>query len=102
MRSDATCLFSNVKHRNNTSSVKFDQDLTKAEFEDIQSVRRARSGCGLALGLVLLTAGLLWFFLKGLPEIKRRQQASSEDTWEIPAPTPFVRGIDYDAPNDDD
>lgn len=79
---------------------KFDEDLAKAEFEDVRHARRAGSSCGLAIGLALLTAGLLWFFLKGLPEIRRRQKALSEDTWQPPAPSPFVKGIDYDIPDD--
>ncbi|MEO0073881.1 MAG: hypothetical protein ABIK43_04390 [candidate division WOR-3 bacterium] len=81
---------------------RFDEELKKPEFEDIQSVRRARSGCGLVIGLVLLIAGVLWFLLKGLPEIRRRQRALFQDTWQAPEPTPFVRGIDYDVQDDDE
>jgi len=82
---------------------RFDQELGTAEFEDLRRTRRAHAGCGVLVAVLLVAAGLVWFFIKVLPDMKRRQAArAAADTWEPPPKTPFVKGIDYDVPQPDE
>jgi len=71
------------------------------DFETVRRVRARRSGTGLVIFVIIVLALAVWFLSQRRPDLFRPRRAAPQALEEEPKQRIFVRGIDYDVPEEE-
>ncbi len=81
---------------------RFDEELGKVEYQELQRIRRGPSNFWFVVMLLLVVAVVVWYFVKGRPVVHRMLHPPAKAEPEsLPEPDLFIPGIDYHPEGDD-
>ena len=80
---------------------KFDEEIGRAEYKDIERIRGPRTNLPFLFIFLILAGIVAWYFLKGKPVVYRWLHPKAKAEQEAPEPGLWVPGIDYQPQKDE-